>query len=78
VEGVIPHLIQDGLSILQYADDTVLFMSHNVEKAVNMKLVLATFEDVMYGRTYARRRRARDVRRAADRATKRAARALGA
>jgi hypothetical protein len=56
----------------------VLFMSHNVEKAVNMKLVLATFEDVMYGRTYARRRRARDVRRAADRATKRAARALGA
>ena len=30
VEGVIPHLIQDGLSILQYADDTVIFMSHDV------------------------------------------------
>ena len=29
VEGVIPHLVQDGLSILQYADDTVLFMSHD-------------------------------------------------
>ena len=28
--GVIPHLIQDGLSILHYADDTVIFMSHDV------------------------------------------------
>jgi ABC-type proline/glycine betaine transport system ATPase subunit len=37
IEGVIPHLIQDGLSILQYVDDTVIFMSHDVEKAVNMK-----------------------------------------
>ena len=46
VEGVIPHLIQDGLSILQYADDTVIFMSHDVEKAVNMKLVLTTFEQL--------------------------------
>jgi hypothetical protein len=23
---VIPHLVDDGLSILQYADDTILFM----------------------------------------------------
>jgi len=46
VEGVIPHLIQDGLSILQYADDTVIFMSHDVEKAVNMKLVLSIFEQL--------------------------------
>jgi hypothetical protein len=44
VEGVIPHLIQDGLSILQYADDTVIFMSHDVEKVVSMKLLLSTFE----------------------------------
>jgi len=46
VEGVIPHLIQDGLSILQYADDTVTFMSHDVEKAINMKLLLSTFEQL--------------------------------
>ena len=46
VEGVIPHLIQDGLSILQYADDTVIFMSHDVQKAVNMKLILSTFEQL--------------------------------
>jgi len=44
VEGVIPHLIQDGLSILQYADDTVIFMSHGFQKAINMKLILTTFE----------------------------------
>jgi hypothetical protein len=44
VEGIIPHLIQDGLSIVQYADDTVIFMSHDVQKAVNMKLILTTFE----------------------------------
>jgi hypothetical protein len=46
VEGVIPHLIQDGLSILQYADDTVIFMSHDVQKAVNMKLIISTFEQL--------------------------------
>jgi len=46
VEGVIPHLIDDGLSILQYADDTVIFMSHDLEKAVNMKLILSTFEQL--------------------------------
>jgi hypothetical protein len=44
VEGGFPNLIQDGLSILQYADDIVIFMSHDVEKAVNMKLLLTTFE----------------------------------
>jgi len=46
LEGVIPHLIQDGLSILQYADDTMIFMSHDVQKAINMKLVLSTFEQL--------------------------------
>jgi len=30
VEGVIPRLIQDGLSILEYADDTVILMSRGV------------------------------------------------
>jgi len=46
VKDVIPNLIQDGLSILQYADDTVIFMSHDVEKAINMKLLLSTFEQL--------------------------------
>jgi hypothetical protein len=46
VEGVIPNLIEDGLSILQYADDTIIFMSHDAQKAVNMKFLLSTFEQV--------------------------------
>jgi hypothetical protein len=46
VEGVIPNLIQDGMSILQYADDAAIFMSHDVEKAIHMKLILATFEQL--------------------------------
>jgi hypothetical protein len=31
IRGVIPHLVDDGLSILQYADDTVLFLDHDLE-----------------------------------------------
>jgi hypothetical protein len=33
ITGLIPHLVQDGLSILQYVDDTILFMDHNIEQA---------------------------------------------
>ena len=36
----------DGLSILQYADDTFLFMDHNLEQAKNMKLLLCVFEQL--------------------------------
>ena len=46
VEGVLPHLIQDGLSILQYADDTAIFMSYDIDRARNMKLILSTFEQL--------------------------------
>jgi hypothetical protein len=44
VEAVIPHLIDGGLSILQYADDTILFMEHDLEKAKNLKLIISAFE----------------------------------
>lgn len=46
VSGLIPHLVDGGVSILQYADDTILFMEHNLEKALNMKLVLCIFEQL--------------------------------
>ncbi|WVZ92704.1 hypothetical protein U9M48_038750 [Paspalum notatum var. saurae] len=45
-KGVVPHLIDDGLSILQYADDTVLFLDHDLDQAKNMKLVLCLFEQL--------------------------------
>jgi hypothetical protein len=43
---VIPHLVDDGLSILQYANDTILFMEHDIDKAKNMKLLLSAFEQL--------------------------------
>ena len=46
VGGLIPHLVESGISILQYADDTILFMEHDLAKAVNMKLILCIFEQL--------------------------------
>ena len=46
IEGVVPHLVDGGLSILQYADDTILFMEHDLDKAVNLKLILSAFEQL--------------------------------
>ena len=44
IQGVVPHLIDDGLSVLQYADDTIIFMDNDLERAKNMKLLLCAFE----------------------------------
>ena len=44
IEGVVPHLVEDGLSVLQYADDTIIFMDNDLETAKNMKLLLCAFE----------------------------------
>ena len=46
IKGVIPHLLEDGLSILEYADDTIIFMDHDLEQAKNMKLLLSVFEQL--------------------------------
>jgi hypothetical protein len=46
IEGVIPHLVDDGLSIRQYAYDMILFMEHDFEKARNMKLLLSAFQEL--------------------------------
>ena len=43
---VIPLLVEDGLSILQYADDTILFMDHDLDEARNLKLLLCAFEEL--------------------------------
>ena len=46
IHGVVPHLIEDGLSILQYAYDTILFLDHDIVQAMNMKLLFCTFEQL--------------------------------
>jgi hypothetical protein len=46
VDGLIPHLVDGGVSILQYADDTIIFMEHGLQKALNMKLILCIFKQL--------------------------------
>jgi hypothetical protein len=46
ITRVISNLIEDVLSILQNADDTILFMDHNIDQARNMKLLLSAFEQL--------------------------------
>jgi ABC-type proline/glycine betaine transport system ATPase subunit len=46
IRGVLPHLVDDGLSILQYADDTIIFIDHDLEEAKNLKLLLCAFEQL--------------------------------
>jgi hypothetical protein len=49
VGGLIPHLVEGGASILQYTNnDTIMFMEHGLEKAINMKLILCTFKNSRY------------------------------
>jgi hypothetical protein len=43
VRGLIPHPVEGGESSLQYADDTILFMEHEFEKEMKMKLNLCIF-----------------------------------
>jgi hypothetical protein len=44
IEGVIHNLVDGGLSILQYADDIILFMENDIKKARNLKLIFPAFE----------------------------------
>jgi hypothetical protein len=46
INGIIPHLVDDGLSILQYADDTIIFLDHDLDQAKNMKPLLTVFEQI--------------------------------
>jgi hypothetical protein len=39
IGGLLPHLVEGGISTLQYADDTIMIMEHNLERDVNMKLI---------------------------------------
>jgi hypothetical protein len=43
-DGLVPHLVEDGLSILQYADDTILFLEDDLVKSRGLRLVLNAFE----------------------------------
>ena len=40
----IPRLVECGVSILQNVEDEIIFMEHNLEKTLNMKLIICIFE----------------------------------
>jgi hypothetical protein len=46
VPGVVRHLVDDSLSILQYADDTIIFLENDQQGAKNMKPLLCAFEQL--------------------------------
>jgi hypothetical protein len=44
IQGVVPNLIDGGLTHLQYADDTVIFLSFSFENLRNLRIILNCFE----------------------------------
>lgn len=44
ITGLISHIIPHGVAILQYADDTILFLKHDLEGATHMKFLLYLLE----------------------------------
>lgn len=44
ITGLISHIIPSGVAILQYANDTIIFLKHDISGAINMKLLLYLFE----------------------------------
>jgi hypothetical protein len=46
VKGRVPRLVDGGVSILQYADDTILLFEDDLENARNVKFILCLFEQI--------------------------------
>jgi len=46
ITGLIPEYIENGVVILQYADDTILCLEDDLEKTKNMKYLLYLFESM--------------------------------
>ena len=44
VTCLISHIIPKAVAILQYTDDTILFLKHDLDGATHMKLLLYLFE----------------------------------
>jgi len=44
IQGLVSHLIDGGITYLQYADDTVLLLQFSVENLTNVRLILSYYE----------------------------------
>ena len=46
ISGLMLQVVDGGIISLQYADDTLLFLENNLEKANNLKWLLICFEQM--------------------------------
>lgn len=46
LQGLVPHLVEGGLTHLQYADDTILFMTNSDNNIAVVKFLLFCFEEM--------------------------------
>lgn len=44
IRGVVPHLVEDGVSNLQFADDTMIMVHNEPWDIMNLKFILLCFE----------------------------------
>jgi hypothetical protein len=46
IKGLVPHLIEGGITHLQYADDTIIFVDVDNQSIINIKFLLYCFENM--------------------------------
>jgi hypothetical protein len=46
LKGIVPHIQENGIAILQYADDTMFLLEEGFENARNLKFLLCLFEQM--------------------------------
>ena len=46
ISGVVPDLVEGGLTHLQYADDMILFIEDTAQDITNLKFILFCFEEM--------------------------------
>ena len=44
IEGLVPHLVEGGLTHLQYADDMIIFLKNSDQNIANLKIILLCYE----------------------------------
>jgi hypothetical protein len=44
VTGLVDHIIPHRVAILQYVDDTIIFLKNDMEGAINMKFLMYMYE----------------------------------
>jgi hypothetical protein len=44
IKGVMTHLLPEGITYIQYADDTILMVEGDEQSIINMKFILYCFE----------------------------------